>query len=390
MSRIRLPLKDHLQDPVDEAAIYRVALAVDARIEGRRRRRATRLLLVGVAAAAGALILATVHFRRDPGPLLLADGGQIATVEASTTGHEIDLSDGSRIWLAPHARMEPVHSTSVAFSAIVAKGQADFDVRPGGPRRWTIECGLASVEVVGTAFSIERQPGWLRVGVRHGVVLVRSERIAERTRRLAAGETLQITDQVATGPATSQEVRSDPAEKVTPMPVQRGVLEAQHGARRGPSEKSWRELARSGRHRDAFAALGSDGVRRESQRLGVNDLLALADVARLSGHPAEAVMPLDRILAEFAGDSQAPLAAFALGRLELDFLGRPRAAVTAFRTSLELGVPSGLREDVRARLVEACARSGDVSAARRAAEEYRAEFPTGRHARAIDGWLQHR
>lgn len=29
---------------------------------------------------------------------------------------------------------------------------ADFEVRPGGPRHWTIECGLATVEVVGTAF----------------------------------------------------------------------------------------------------------------------------------------------------------------------------------------------------------------------------------------------
>jgi transmembrane sensor len=122
--------------------------------------------------------------------------------------------------------------------------------------------------------------------------------------------------------------------------------------------------------------------------LGVVDLLALADVARLSGRPAEAVVPLERILSEFASDAQAPLAAFALGRLELDSLGRARAAASAFRRALDLGIPSGLREDVVARLVEACARSGDFVAARQVADAYQREFPSGRHARAIQGWLQ--
>jgi transmembrane sensor len=151
--------------------------------------------------------------------------------------------------------------------------------------------------------------------------------------------------------------------------------------------RAWRELARRGRHGEAFAALGTDGLRRESKGLGVKDLLALADVARLSGHPAEAVLPLERVLADFPNDAQAPLAAFALGRLELDFLGHAQAAASAFRKSLALGIPHSLREDVAARLVEAYARSGDTGAARRAADDYREKFPGGRHARAIQGWL---
>ncbi len=154
--------------------------------------------------------------------------------------------------------------------------------------------------------------------------------------------------------------------------------------------RTWRDLARSGRHGEAFEALGSQGVRRESKRLGVNDLLALADVARLSGHPAEAVLPLERILTDFASDAQAPLAAFALGRLELDSLGHAQAAVSAFRKALALGIPRSLREDVRARLVEAYARSGDAVAAQRAADAYYEEFPNGRYTRAIQSWLHPR
>ena len=47
-----------------------------------------------------------------------------------------------------------------------------------------------------------------------------------------------------------------------------------------------------------------------------------------------------------------------------------------------------MREDVRARLVEAYARSGDAGAARRAADAYLDEFPHGRHVQAIQGWLR--
>ena len=119
---------------------------------------------------------------------------------------------------------------------------------------------------------------------------------------------------------------------------------------------TWRELARSGHHREAFATLGTQGIRREVKRLGIADLFALADVARLSGHPAEAVAPLQRIVDGFAADRQAPLAAFALGRLQLDDLNQPRAAAASFSRALELGAPQSLRDAVRTRLTEAQAR----------------------------------
>jgi transmembrane sensor len=386
MSEMRFPLKDHLQDPVDEAAVHRIALEIDARVQGGSRRRLLPLVLVGAAAAAGALIVVASHVRRDAGPLLQADGREIVALDAGKVGSEIDLSDGSRIRLSPGARLEPLQSSAAKFSAIVTQGSADFEVRPGGARHWTIECGLATVEVLGTAFTCEREPGRLRVLVRRGVVLVRGDRVPDRARRLAAGETLDVTEGEA--PASpSPSIAPTPSGEDPPASVDPSVATAERGTR-AASAKSWRALASRCRHREAFAALGSEGLRRESKRLGVDDLLALADVARLSGHPAEAVMPLERILAEFASDSQAPLAAFALGRLELDSLGHTRAAVAAFRKALDLGIPRSLREDVRARLVEACARSGDDVAARRAADAYHDEFPSGRHARAVQRWLQ--
>ena len=390
MSQLQLPLKDHLRDPVDEAAIHRMAMAIDARVQGRGGRRALPLLLVGAVTAVALYFFAWSPIRRGPGPLMRADGQEIVAMDAAKAGSELDLSDGSRIWLFPGARFEPLESTGARFSAIVAQGYADFDIRPGGPRHWIIECGLATVEVVGTAFTCERGPGRLRVVVRHGVVLVRGERVPGRARRLSAGEALDLAEDgapvsPAAAPISSTSLDDRPAPVEMPAAVKRETVKA-----RLVVGKSWRELARNGRNREAFAVLGSEGLRRESERLGVVDLLALADVARLSGHPAEAVMPLERILAEFANDAQAPLAAFALGRLELDSLGRARAAAVAFRKALELSIPSSLREDALARLAEACARSGDRVAAQRAVDAYRSEFPNGRHAHAIQGWLQRR
>lgn len=388
MSSMRFPLKDYLQDSaVDEATVHRIGLAIDERLQPGRRRRVWPFLVLGAAATAGVLVATLPQMRRDPGPLLLANGHEIVEMEAGADGNEIELSDGSRIWLSSGGRLQPLHSTATSFSAIVTEGRADFDVRPGGPRHWTVECGLATVEVVGTTFACEREHGRLRVMVRHGVVLVRGDRVPDRARRLVAGETLEITEKVdAQVPIAA--VSAGSAEQADPAEDSQAMATPEARGPSNPPAKSWRALARHGHHSEAFAALGSDGLRRESRRLGVNDLLALADVARLSGHPAEAVMPLERILSEFAQDAQAPLAAFALGRLELDSLGRARAAASAFRKALELGIPSSLREDAMARLVEACARSGDRGAARRAAAAYHDKYPNGRHTHAIAGWLQ--
>jgi hypothetical protein len=57
--------------------------------------------------------------------------------------------------------------------------------------------------------------------------------------------------------------------------------------------------------------------------------------------------------------------------------------------ALALGAPQSLREDVRARLVEAHVRAGDQAAARSAADAYQREFPDGRHTKTITSLLAH-
>jgi transmembrane sensor len=397
MSEMQFPLKDQLIDPVDEAAIHRIGEHIDSRLRRPRPRRFFSLVLVGATTVA-AVIMAAWRIHRDAEPLRFADGRELIAMVAGTAVRDIALSDGSSIRLSPGTHIEPLESSGTTFSAIVTQGRADFEVRPGGPRHWVIECGLATVEVIGTSFSCDREPGRLRLAVQHGAVLVRGDRVPDRARRLLAGESLELAED-ASRPSPVFEDIFAPPPAVPESSSTSGSLVAEPLAEMGKREdvrargrvsttRSWRDLAQRGRHGEAFSALGTEGLRRESKHLGVNDLFALADVARLSGHPADAVVPLERILTDFASDARAPLAAFALGRLELDSLGQAQAAASAFRKAMALGIPSGLREDVRARLVEAYARSGDADAARHAADAYLAEFPRGRHVQAIQGWLR--
>ena len=384
MSRLRYPLKDHLTDPTGEEALARVWRGIDARAP-QVHVRPRVWAMASVAAAAAAVIVFAALGQRDRGPLRFADGRPLAAVEAPPSGEVLSMSDGSRVELAAGAQFAPLESTGTSFVAVLERGTAHFEVRPGGPRRWQIECGLATVEVVGTGFDCARAPGRLTVSVQHGAVLVRGERVPDRTRRLAAGETLEVLDAPAPAETTRAPIGAVEApEASTTPPVatapRREVIADDAGA--------WRELARGGHHREAFASLGPRGLLRETRRLGVADLLVLADVARLSGHATEAIPPLERILREFPRDPQAPLAALALGRLELDTLDRPAKAATALNLALSLGVPHSLREDVRTRLVEAYARAGNRAAARAAGAAYLREYPDGRDRSIVESQMR--
>jgi transmembrane sensor len=374
VSRLETPIKGQLREPFDEATLQRMWTQIDGRFPVARRRR--RALAGGFVLAAVAGVALFALSGRDAGPLRHRDGTALRTIDAPAGGARVALSDGSSIQLGGGARFEPLESSGTSFLAVLQRGRADFEVRPGGPRRWQVECGLATVEVVGTRFSCDRgTPGRLRVSVQRGEVVVRGERVTDRARRLSAGESLDVVEAADVEEAPVE----TPAAAETPARVER--------SRAAGPPSSWRQLARDGRHKEAFASLGPQGVQRESQRLGVAELLELADVARLSGHPRDAVAPLERILRDFERDPQAPLAAFALGRLQLDALAQPRRAAAALERALALGVPRSLDDDVRARLVEAHDRAGDHAAAQAAARAYLHHLPTGHHRAAMEARL---
>jgi transmembrane sensor len=339
---------------------------------------------------------------------------------ASATAPEVfAFTDGSRVAVAAGGRLDLLDNRGTSFSALLASGQATFDVRPGGPRRWSVECGVLSVEVVGTRFTVERVAGGARVSVERGTVLVRGERVRDRVQRLTAGDSLevaapetQLTGPAASGlaadsavassavsapsapsPATASIASAAPAASVRSIGPAASVASVASAASAAPATSAaaaadWRKLAEHQDNAGAYAALGPAGIASSAQHASVDDLLTLADVARLSGHPADAVVPLTRVMQEHADDPRAPLAAFTLGRVSLDALGRPAQAAAAFRRAIELGLPQSLQEDAYARLVEARARAGDDAGARAAALEYEQHFRDGKRLREVQRWLR--
>jgi len=93
-----------------------------------------------------------------------------------------------RGWLAdrswPRRSLEVLNNDQSSFSTALRRGRATFEVHPGGPRRWTVEGGLATIEVVGTEFTLERGPESAGGHRAPGRGAVRGEHVPDRVQKL--------------------------------------------------------------------------------------------------------------------------------------------------------------------------------------------------------------
>jgi transmembrane sensor len=387
MIQLPWPVRKVFRTGIDDLAVERIWQRIRRRRAAPRRTwaqaqarvvAACALALAVLASTAGLMLLRPAPgIRRAAGPVRLLGGGELGSLVAGANEtRPFALSDGSWVTLRPDSRIDVLENNAATFVTLLSSGGAGFKVQPGGPRRWTIECGLATVEVVGTRFSVFRDPFRVRVDVEHGVVLVRGERVRDHVQRLVDGQSLEVAAQPEP-PAGGERPVAD-ADAGEPLRTGRVPAPA--------ADARWQDFARRGSYAEAYGLLGPGGVRRVNDMGSVEDLLTVADVARLSGHPADAVPALRRIIMEHPADSSAPLAAFTLGRVELDALGHPAEAADAFARAIAMGVPQGLLDDACARLVEARARANDMDGARQAADEYRARFAEGAHAGDVARW----
>lgn len=321
------PLREHLESPTDEARISRMW-------ENVRRRRASRrpsMAPVAAAACLAAAAAAVLFWPRAPLELTLTEGGAPGVLVAAERATEVEFSDGSAVRLAPHSRVETLENDATRFSLLLAEGAARFEVTPGGPRRWRIEGGAATVEVVGTVFEVDRRDGGLRVEVERGVVVVRGERVPDRVVRLTRGQSLTVdAPRVAVAPPPP---RSAPLEPAPPPPE---VVPAPEPPPRAAAPRPEPAPRPRGRVELAPPSTGVDG------------LLERAREAEAQGQVHRQAALLRRV--SEGDDPRAALAAFTLGRLEMDRLGHPEQARGALRRALALGLPRRLAEQARARL----------------------------------------
>lgn len=234
-------------------------------------------------------------------------------------------------------------------------GGARFTVAHDAQHPFVVVARDVVVEDVGTTFTVQYLAGdQLEVSVEQGRVTVRAQGAENE---IATGGKLQV----ALAPIAPAE-----PEKASNAPT-------------GPTLSPWRPLAERGQYDEAHAALKKAGP--NAVRDDAADLLLAADVARLGGYPAEALPYLERVVRAHASDPRSGLAAFTLGRVLLDELGRPGEAADAFARARAAGGP--LAEDALAREVEAASRAGDVTRSQELAREYQTRYPKGRRTKAV-------
>jgi transmembrane sensor len=339
-----------------------------------KRVRRQRVRAASATGAAIALVLGVAVLRME-------SGASTRDVAASTAAERVvSFADGSRAALLDGAAQVVVTAVSdAAVDVSLQSGRARFDVVKRPERRFRVHCDDVVVEVLGTSFELTRDGARTQVRVLRGRVAVRWPSGATELGAGQSGWFPEQRDALARQPhadvASSQVAAPQPAEAPAPNP------------RATPRERStpprvnaqgWRQHAEQGDFGRAFALLDAAHVTDD-----VEELLLAADAARLSGHAAQAVPYLQRVADRHADDPRAPLAAFTLGGVLLNQLGRPVEAEAAYARARALAPDGSLAQDALARQVEAAHRGDQAARARTLAREYLERYPEGRRAQAV-------
>lgn len=140
---------------------------------------------------------------------------------------QVTFEDGSTLTaLSPNTQVDALAVTARDVLLRLVNGSVDVHVQKGGPRKWTIEAGELSVEVVGTRFVVSRRTEVARVEVVEGVVLVRSSKLPEGAVRLEAGQHVSVKLRGERSAPSVDELfaQADAARKAGELPVARDVL----------------------------------------------------------------------------------------------------------------------------------------------------------------------
>ncbi len=327
------------------------------RVEGMMLRRKTRRTQVRAGAGVvAALLCAAIGYqawKRPPPAVAVKDAAPVAAPAAVTSVTFVDGSTATP--LLPDSLVETKLAAKDRMEVTLVKGAARFEITKNPGRTFRVTRGATVVEVLGTGFTVEPVEGGTQVTVHHGRVRVTCH---------ALGSELGVGDKTVCLDLAKEE----------PKPV----VSASASVSAPVAVPAWRVLAHDGEYDKAWTALSAASVKDEP-----NELLLAADVARLSHHAAQAVPHLKRVVEKFPGDPRAPLAAFTLGRVQMDDLGAPKDAAVSFAKARTMGASGTLAEDALARETEAWWRAGDSAKARVAAEDYLAKYPKGLRVKSV-------
>ncbi len=349
------PLSNHVEEPMSPERLEGIWQGIDRRrAEFQPSRRRERALLFGGGLAVALGVALFLGFAPDlrgvaqaPLARMESDTGNSESA-ALRTGSEkmsVDLKDGSRVTLLAHSRVSVDETETDNVTLSLGEGRVSCEVVKNKGRVFSVLAGPVSVRVVGTKFFVERQRlsagEKVVVDVQEGVVEVRGPDGVEK--RLSAGESWSLTV------GGEQDGTEAQAAALTPVTT--------------PEPGSAPAIPKKG-------------------ELSLPDLFSEARALRNSGDAKGAARLYQEFLEKAARDPRVGVAALELGRLRMDQLGDPAGALSPLRKAAERGAGS-LGDDALARLAEAHARLGQVSACREVRASYLRSYPEGVHVKQV-------
>lgn len=307
----------------------------------------------------------------------------------------LHFSEGSRLLLHEGGKVRVLSFDATAARVLVEEGTLEVSVAHEESRRmrWDFEAGPYRVNVTGTKFrmAFDNHRQHFRLSTQEGQVIV-SDSCRQTSRTVSAGESVDLAC-----PARREESLPEGSAETVPAvlsPKEQPAVEPPAAREPNPSvtaaspgDVAWRGLLAAGRLSDGLAAAKRHGLRRTCRVATPQEMLALADAARLFGSAADAVIPLRILRERFPASTDAATAAFRLGLIAFE---REHAYVEAahwFETYLR-DQPSGpLMGDSFGRLMQARSRAGDTQRARLDAQQYLRRFPEGPYAPEARGIL---
>lgn len=346
----------------------------------RRLRFGLALVAVVLAGAAAGTIWmrAPISFRVAGTTTAGAGVGRLGDV-VQTSGAEpvtLSFSEGSSIVLSDGGRVRVLSAEPTGARVLLERGGADVAIvhRRARGTHWRFEAGPFRLLVTGTRFHVAWNPSDESFAVETGegsvsvsgpcLTAASAVRAGERARFSCASkrEPPEIEPLLALAPTTAPAAGS-PAEG-----------RATVGAGR------WRGLVAAGHFAEALRDAERAGFEHVCRIASHEELLALADAARLSQHTARAITALVTLRQRFAGSADAATAAFTLGRIAFEKRAAYADAERWFATYLDEQPAGPLMGDAAGRLMEAAERAGARSRARGYAQRYLARFPEGPYA----------
>ncbi len=369
----------------DAASFARVEAKVVER--HRRRRRTARGLAVAatlsVAAAVALFITQTRALTYQVVNGAVVDGTHIV----GGSGTEVRFSDGSELTLAPGAQTHIAALDSNGGKVSLEEGSAKVKIakRPGAA--WTLGAGPYSVQVTGTAFSLNwsKRDQAFEIAMQSGSVVVTGPLIGsgialhagQRLRSAVAGGRLVVED-IAPAPSKEAPAAVATTPSVNPPAVVPGASTPSVATDALPSgDLEWRKKAAEGAFAEVIAAAERRGLDATLGSASLSDLTALADSARYARRLPLAKRALLAERSRFPKSHAARDAAFFLGRIAED---EGSGAVEWYDRYLMESKEGAYASQALGRKMMLVYQARGADSARSVAAEYLARFPNGSYA----------